>query len=175
MDVEQLFANFQYQDLQWFVPVMAGLIIIVGGLLIGMIRGMNAGVIVAIFFGGLMSLSPVLLNTLEQRQAGPATPASTDVARGAAELAVLNSRVVADLSRVVASMRNTLDGLTPMVTAEPGTTPSPVVVDRFTSGLSDLEARIDAAVSSVSRANLLSERLQDDLDELETELRSAAR
>ncbi|MEM1181163.1 MAG: hypothetical protein AAGM22_22665, partial [Acidobacteriota bacterium] len=59
-------ADFQYDDLQWLLPVLAGLLIIVGGLLAGIIRGMTAGVIVALFFGGLMAMSPVILNALQR-------------------------------------------------------------------------------------------------------------
>ncbi|MBJ3777571.1 hypothetical protein [Acuticoccus mangrovi] len=171
MDFEQLFANFQYNDLQWFIPVMAGLVIIVGGLLIGIIRGMTAGVIVALFFGGLMSMSPVLLNAL-QRQANPVNAVSADVARGAAELSVLNHDVVTELSRVVATMRSTLAGLAPIVTPAEGEDDNGVA-ERFNQSLADTEERLDAAISSLSRANLLRTRLEEDVQTLEVEMRRA--
>jgi hypothetical protein len=178
MDFEQLFADFQYQDLQWFLPVLAGLVIIVGGLLIGVIRGMTAGVIVALFFGGLMSMSPVLLNAL-QRTTDPVSQVSADVARGAAELAVLNNEVTMDLSRVVQSLRTTMDGLSPMVTARDDaqgqTGIDPDLAQRFTQGLSDTEDRLDATLDTMSRANRLRQRLEGDMEALEMELRRAGR
>ncbi|MEM7696382.1 MAG: hypothetical protein AAF318_18175 [Pseudomonadota bacterium] len=170
MELNELFSNFEYDDLQWFVPMAAGLVIIVGGLLIGMIRGMTAGVIVALFFGGLMCMSPVLLNALE-RTDGRADRVTAAVARSAAELSQLNNDVVVDLSRVVATVRTALDGLSPLVTED---ALDAAVVQRFGQSLTDTEERLDAAIGSLSRTQLLRERLNEDLRDLEAELRRAA-
>lgn len=172
MEVEQLFQDFQYQDLQWFIPVLAGLLIIVGGILVALIRNFTAGVIVALLFGGLMTMSPVLLNTLQRAQ-NPVAGVTADVAQNAAELAVLNSEVMRDLSRVVVSMRSALEGLAPVVAPENGDPPDAAVARRFTQSLSDMEERLDAATSSVQRADTLRARLEEDIDVLQLEIRRA--
>lgn len=170
MTAEQLFQNFQYVDLQWFIPVLAGLVIIVGVLLVALIRGITAGAIVALLFGGLMSLSPVLLNALERTQ-GVAAAANVDVARGAAQLAVLNSEVVTDLSRVVATLRTALEGLQPLVAAQASETPSagPQAAQNYSQSLADTETRLDATLDSLERANLLRRRLEAEIAALGSE------
>jgi len=179
MHLDHLLADLQYQDLQWFIPVLAGLVIIVGGLVIGLVRGMTAGVIVALFFGGLMSMSPVLLDAL-QRTADPVNEVGAGVSRGAAQLAVLNNEVSADLSRAVQSLRTSLEGLSPVLAgrndeADEGGGIDPALARRFTQGLSDTQSRLDAALDNLTRANRLSERLEDDVEALEMELRRAGR
>ncbi|MEM6847795.1 MAG: hypothetical protein AAF580_06925 [Pseudomonadota bacterium] len=171
MNVEQLMADFQHDDLQWLLPVLAGLLIIVGGLLTGIIRGMTAGVIVALFFGGLMAMSPVILNAL-QRGGDRVGLVSADVARSAAALAELNNDVVVDLSRVVTSLRTTLDGLAPLVGEGSGVAAD--TAQRFTRGLSDTEDRLDTAISSLSQAATLRQRLSQDVQTLEAEIRRAS-
>ncbi|XWN33176.1 MAG: hypothetical protein ROR55_08945 [Devosia sp.] len=174
MDFEALFANFQYEDLQWFIPVLAGLVIILGGLLIGIVRGMTAGVLLALLFGGLMSMSPVLLNAL-QRGTDPAVMQSAEVARGAAELSILNSQVMTDMSRVVTTLRTAMETITPVVAPEGEEGENAVVAQRFAQGLSDTEERLDAAIDTLSRANVMRQRLEDDLQSLQVELRRGTR
>ncbi|WP_108662999.1 hypothetical protein [Acuticoccus kandeliae] len=169
MDVKELFDNFQTVDLQWFVPVLGGLAVIVVSLLVGLFRGMTAGVIVAILFGGLMSMSPILLNALQHREDTRVDRASASVARGAAELAALNNEAVLDISRVIATLRNALDGLGPLLRA-PEDTDTTEEVARFTQSLTDIEDRLDSAISSLSRANLLRQRLEEEIQTLEAEL-----
>jgi hypothetical protein len=170
VNLEQLFAEFQYNDLQWFIPVSSGVLIIVGSLLVALIRGMSAGVLLALFFGGLMSMSPVLLSTL-QRTATATASAGTDVARSAAELAMLNSEVITDLSRVVATLRTGLESLGPVI-APPGETPAnPGLVDRYNQTLADTEERLDSAIATLSRANLLRQRLDENINALDAEER----
>lgn len=173
MEVEQLFQDFQYQDLRWFIPVLAGLVIIVGGILVALIRNFTAGVIVALLFGGLMTMSPVLLDTLQRQQQDPVARVAAGVARNAAELAVLNSEVMRDLSRVVISMRSTLDGLTPMIAPADRDPPDVAVARRFTQSLSDMEPRIEAATATIARADALRTALQQDIQVLEVEIRRA--
>lgn len=173
MNLEQLFQDFQYDDLQWFLPVLAGLVIIVGALLIGIIRGISAGVFLAILFGGLMSMSPVLLNALQAQQARGVDTVSGDVAKSAALLAELNNDVVVDLSRAIATMRFALDGLRPVVEqdAEADLT---AVSDRYQQSLSDVEDRLNAALSSMQTSGDLRTRLAADVRRLEDEARRAA-
>lgn len=174
MEFEQLFTNFKYDDLQWFIPVLAGLVIILGGLLIGMIRGMTAGVIVALFFGGLMSLSPVLLETL-QREAYGSQPGSAALARSVAELAELNNQATMDLSRVVATMRVALEGLSPAAAAADGggegVDGGPADAASYTQALSDLGDRLDAAVETLSRAGEVRQRVSNELQSYDAGLR----
>lgn len=172
MEVEQLFQDFQYQDLQWFIPVLAGLVIIVGGILVALVRNFTAGVIVALLFGGLMTMSPVILNTLQQPQ-DPVARVTAEVAENAAQLAVLNSEVVRDLSRVVISLRSTLEGLAPMVAPQDRDPPDAAVAQRFTRSLSDLEDRLDAATDSVREADTLRAQLEEDIGVLQMEIRRA--
>jgi len=175
MQLEDLLSNFQYEDLQWIIPVVAGLVVIVGGLLIGLIRGMTSGLIVALFFGGLLSLSPVLLNAL-QRPGGSIEAASADVARSAADLAVLNNDAVRNLSRILATMRTSLDTLSPVVTGTgENEAVDPALTQRFNQSLSDMEERLDAAVNALSRDTLLRQRLEEDIAALEAELRRQPR
>lgn len=184
MNIEQLFENFQSDDLRWFVPVAAGLAIIVFGLLIGLLRGMTGGVLLGLVVGGVMVMSPVLLDALERPErggtaAGSASNSSAVVARGAAQLSVLNAEVVTELSRVVSTLRNTIAGLEPLVSPEVGAdgvarAPDPLVAQRFTSSLTDTEQKLDLAIASLQRANTLRERLVSDMDALELEMRRAA-
>jgi hypothetical protein len=172
MEVDQLFQDFQYQDLQWFIPVLAGLVIIVGGILVAFIRNFTAGVIVALLFGGLMTMSALILNTL-QRPQDPVAFETANVARSAAELAVLNGEVVRDLSRVVVSLRSTLDGLRPMVAPDDRDPPDAAVAQRFTQSLMGMEDRLDEATDAVQRAGVLRAELENDLRDLEDQIRRA--
>ena len=52
MDLGQLYNGLSYDDLKWLVPVLGGLALIVGGLFIGIVRGMTAGLLMTLFFGG---------------------------------------------------------------------------------------------------------------------------
>ncbi len=170
MDFDQLFANFQYNDLQWFIPVSAGVLIIIGSLLVALIRGMTAGVLLALFFGGVMSMSPVLLSTL-QRTATATASAGNDVARSAAELAMLNNEVITDISRVMSTMRTALESLEPVVSPPGGTPDNPGLAERFEQSIDDSEERLDSAIATLSRANLLRQRLEENINTLNAEQR----
>lgn len=172
MELEQLFRDFQYDDLQWFIPVMAGLFIIVGGLLIGIIRGMTAGVLLGLFFGGLMCLSPVLLNTLQAQQTRAVDPVSSDVAKSVALLSELNNDVVVDISRAIATMRFALDGLRPVVENDADLDRA-AVLERYEQSLSDVEERLNAALASMQSSGELRTRLAADVRRMEDEVRRA--
>ena len=174
MDVEHLFRDFQPDDLQWFIPIAAGMLVIVGALLVAIIRGMTSGVIVAIIFGGLLSMSPIILETLERdgrigsRGAEPSV--APGVARGAAELAALNNEAITELNRVVTSMRTTLAG----VDADLFAGDDPTATQRYTSGLADAEQQLEAAVAALERTEAVRDALADDVATLEGELERAA-
>lgn len=172
MDIAQLLQSVA-ADPEAFLPVVAGLAIVAGGLLIGILRGMSGGVLAALLFGGLFSMSPALLDTLERTDERDGLVAA-DVARGAAQLAVLNSEVVTDLSRVVATLRTTLAGLAPLVSPETGVggrsiAPDPLLAQRFSQSLSDTEERLDVAIASLERVNTLRVRLESEMEALDTQ------
>lgn len=166
MELENLFENFQYVDLRWFIPVIAGLFVIIGAVLVALIRNFNAGVIIALLFGGLLTMSPVILDALE-RSPGPPDRGAREVrqvARDAAELALFNGAVVHDLSRVVNSMRSVLEGLTPVLNASGGN--DTAAATRFQSNMDDLTERLDAATADVGRIDTLRSELEGTLEEL---------
>ena len=176
MDIEQLVSDFLSEDPQLFLPVLAGLVIILGGLIIGIFRGMTAGVIIALLFGGLMSMSPILLDSLERTNARVNT-VSAEVAQGAAQLSLLNSEVVTDLTRVVTTMRTALEGLGPLITPSGGaesTGGDPQVAQRFSQTLSDTEERLDIAIAAIDRVNAVKQRLQSNMAALEVEMQRAS-
>lgn len=181
MNLEQLFQNFQYDDLQWFIPVIAGLLIIVGGLLIGMIRGITAGLIVALFFGGLMCMSPVILNAL-QRQATSLNLALVEVTRSAAALTSLNNEMISELSRVVNSMRIALDTVGPLLEnpggaddgSEDGNSADNELSSRFSQSLSASADRLNVVSDNVAEGQVLIRRLDANVQALEGELRRAS-
>lgn len=178
MNIEQLLADFRYEDLQWVVPVLAGLVVVVGGLLIGIVRGMSAGVVVALLFGGLLSLSPVMLDAL-QRNGERVAPVTADVARGAAELAVLNNDVLSELARVLTTLRTVMNSVT--ATGRSASEGEGVTLQTdeerialMTGSLTRTKEQIDAAISTLARANLLRQRLEEDMQSLEVEVRRPA-
>ncbi|MCF3936557.1 hypothetical protein L1787_24500 [Acuticoccus sp. M5D2P5] len=162
------------------MPVLAGVVIILGALLIGIFRGMSGGVIVAILLGGLMASSPVILDTLQRQERAATTPdatltATAVVARGAAELAEVNNQAILDLSRIVATMRNTLQGLGPRLAAagDDADADGSTLADRFDRSLSDIEERLDSAIASLSRANEVRARLDRDIETLDAQINDA--
>jgi hypothetical protein len=164
MEIEHLFETLQINDLQWFIPVVAGLVIIVGGLLIGMIRGMSGGVIVALLFGGLMSLSPTLLETLERSVGFPPDDVAP-VARSAAGLAIANREALGDLSGALGAVGEALDGL-PAALRQPGdAAPNPAVA-RLADSLEDLRGRIAEAIAAAEQGEAASLRLESALEDM---------
>ncbi len=173
MSFEQLYETLTVEDLEWVVPLGGGVLVLVGALLVGVVRGMTSGVLVAVFFGGLLTVSPLLLGALDrtERRAGGASP---EVVRGAAELSLLNSEVVTDLSRVVATLRTALSSLAPIVEENgDGGDADPRVAQRFSQSLNDTAERLDVAIGSLERANALRDELRDDMDALAVELGGA--
>lgn len=171
MNVEQLLQNFQITDLEWLIPVVAGLVIIVGGLLIALVRGVSAGVIIAIFFGGLLSLSPVLLNALERQSTTPGSSHAVEVARDTAALAKLNNTTIVDLSRVVTTMRTALEGVIPSLEAAADI--DPAAKARLTQAMSSSAERLDAISNNVAQSQVMLRDLDAALDALENEMRRA--
>ncbi|RAH96963.1 hypothetical protein DLJ53_30250 [Acuticoccus sediminis] len=183
MEIEQLIDQFLAQDPNLLVPVLAGCVIILGGLLIGIFRGMTGGVIVALLFGGVMTTSPILLGKVEI----PGETVTTDtvdparlgaeVAHGAAQLAVANSEAVTGLTRVVNSMRLAMEGLGPVLapttegTESSGDTAD--VVARFTQSLDAAGTQLDQASASLDKINSLRSELESDMSELESALDGA--
>ena len=170
MDLGQIFQNFQYADLQWVVPVLAGLVIIVGALLAGIIRGMSAGVIIALFFGGLMALSPTLV-TLFQPRSDPHATETARVTESVAALAQLNTAVATDLSRVITTVRTSLASLEPLVQAAANANGAGIDAAQFSRTLQDTETRLDQAIDSLSSAGNARAQLEDDLQALQVEMR----
>lgn len=169
MDVGDLFRDFQYDDLQWVVPVLAGLLIIVGALLAGIIRGMSAGVIIAIFFGGLMAMAPTLV-TLVQPRNDRLAEVTSSTARSAAELAEVNNEVVTDLVRAMTTLRRAVSDLRPVVRAANGEGDQ-LGTGGFEQSLTDAESRLDEAIDTLSTSANVRSRLADDMQALEVERR----
>ena len=178
MDIEQLIQNVLSEDPNLFIPVAAGCVLVVGGILIGLFRGMTGGVVVALLFGGLMAASPVLLGKvapgMPETEAAPAAPAPADtltarVARQAGELALMNSDALTGLTRVVNSMRLALDGFE-QVNAPSGDVASeaPDGATRFRDSLDAAAAQLDEASTALDRINGLRTRLESDISELES-------
>ncbi|UOM33719.1 hypothetical protein [Acuticoccus sp. I52.16.1] len=181
MDIEQLINDFLAQDPDLLIPVLAGCAIIVGGLLIGIFRGMTGGVIVALLFGGLMTTSPILIGkvTPPEPEMGANDPAllAADVAKGAAQLSIINSEAVTSLTRVVNSMRLALDGLGQVVAptgGAAGDSAGSEVASRFASSLDSAGTQLDQASASLDRINTLRTQLEDDIEKLQSALDGAA-
>ncbi len=169
MDWNSLFQNFQYDDLQWVVPVLAGLLIIVGALLSGIIRGMAAGVIIALFFGGLLAMSPTLVALVEPER-DQLSVASAELTQDVAALSQANAEAVQALGKVIQSMRDSLNALEPVVSAAGAE--SPALSDTgFREALQDLQTEIGAAANAISRPSELGTGVAQDLEALQVELR----
>lgn len=156
MQLEELLSGLSYEDLKWLVPVLGGLIIIVGGLLIGLLRGLNSGLLVTLFFGGLLCLSPVLLNALERRPSG-ASVTAVEAARANAALATLNNDMIRDLTRVVNSSRIALEGLVPVLEANEADTDA---VDRFKQSLTSAADRLSVISDNMAEGQVLIRKLE---------------
>ncbi|ORE96561.1 hypothetical protein ATO13_06845 [Stappia sp. 22II-S9-Z10] len=183
VDIQQLIENVLSEDPDLFIPVLAGCAIILGGLVIGILRGMTGGVIVALLFGGLMTASPILVGkagmsdgttsraSTAAADADATPPVTAAVAQGAAEMALLNAEAITSLTRVVNSMRLALDGLGQVVAPQAGEDgASSEVVTLFSDSLDAAGDQLDEASLSLDQINLLRSRLQSDLNELQSAL-----
>jgi len=189
VEIEQLIENFVSEDPDLYIPVLVGVALVVGGLLIGLFRGMTGGILVALLIGAMMTLSPVWLETLD-RQAGLTEPEAPDsrrieaeVARGAAQLSVLNSEMVEDLTRVINSMRSALVGLEPVLAAQAATGEgeegetddgAPETAQQFTANLTTAGTEVDDALENLSEMNQVRAALQSSIRELDALLASPA-
>lgn len=173
MNFGQMFQNFSYEDLQWLLPVLAGLVIIVGALVVALFRGMNAGVLVALLLGGVMSLSPTLLGRLEQNALAAVSPLPAEVARGAAELALLNSEVVTDLSAVMGTLRNAIAGLAPLLSAGADISADPEAAALFAQSLIDTETQLGRTTASIERINRLRADVREQVRLLDADILAA--
>ena len=156
MDLGQLFSGLSYDDLKWFIPVLGGFALIVGGLLIGLLRGMTAGLLMTLFFGGLLCLSPVLLDALERRPAASSI-AAVEAARSNAQLTALNNDMIRDLTRVVNSSRIALEGLVPVLEANEADTDA---VDRFKQSLTSAADRLSVISDNMAEGQVLIRKLE---------------
>lgn len=185
MELSQLFQNFQYEDLQWVVPVFAGLLIIVGALLAGIIRGMSAGVIIAIFFGGLMAMAPTLV-TLVEPQGDRLAEVNSKVTQSAAQLATINNEVSTDLARAMTTLRRAVADLRPALdqtaaaqtgqaangqTANGQTDNGQAASGQFSQSIEAAEQRLNEAIDTLSNSANARTQLEADLQELQVELR----
>lgn len=173
MDIEHLFSQLTYHDLQWMAPVAAGLVIVIGGLLIGIVRGMSVGVLAALILGGAMSLSPIIVGVLDKTPRNQLSPATLKYARDNLALASLNSEAANGLIRVANSMRIALDGLSPLL--DGSGEGDAAAVARYKRSLDDLEERIKAISGSVGEGEELVRSLTDDLDALAAEAAAGQR
>ena len=173
MEVEKLFENFQYQDLRWFIPVLAGLFVIVGAILVALIRNFNAGVIVALLFGGLMTMSPVILDALQKPQNTVARETGR-VAQSAAELPRRSmERWCATCRGWSSRCAQPSRDLHPWSHRNGPGTPTRLLPGGFVQSLSDMNERLDAATNSVERINTMRANLEADLDSFRGALRRA--
>lgn len=172
MDFEQLLADFRYEDIEWFIPVSAGVLIIVFSLLIGIFRGMSPGVLMALVIGGLMSMSPIVLDALEEPSVVGPRADIVSVVRSASDVAELNNDLIVDLSRVVASMRLAMESVSPALALEPGEDRDEAI-DRFANSVQDVEERINVVIDSMQRSSELRQSLASNLSELEAAVAAA--
>lgn len=185
MEIEQLIENFVSEDPDLYIPVLVGVALVAGGLLIGLFRGMTGGILVALLVGAMMTLSPVWLDALD-RQAGvqeeetvpEGQRIAAEVAKGAAELSVLNSEMVADLTRVINSMRSALVGLEPVLAAqsdgEEGDDDTAPTGQQFTANLASAGTEVDNALENLSDINQVRASLQASIRELDALLATPA-
>lgn len=168
MDLGQLFNGLSYDDLKWFIPVLGGFALIIGGLLIGLLRGMTAGLLMTLFFGGLLCLSPVLLDALERRPAASSI-AAVDVARTNAQLTTLNNDMIRDLTRVVNSARISLDALVPLLSANGA---DAAAVERFKQSLTSTGDRLSVISDNMAEGQVMIRRLDTAVQTMEADLHS---
>lgn len=171
MNLDQILENFQYLDLQWLVPITAGVLVIVGGLLIGLVRGVTAGVIVALFFGGLLCLSPVLLNALQRQTGGALSPSSVTLARDTVGIAKLNNTMITDLTRVMTTVRAALEDAAPLLDREEV---DPAVKAKFTEAMTTSQERLTALSDNLAQGQVMLRELDAALQALETDYRRTA-
>ena len=165
MSLDQIFQSFRVDDLKWFIPVIGGLFIIIGGLVTGLVRGQMAGVFITLFFGGLLTISPVMLDALE-RKTSTLNPAEVDVTRSTAKLATLNNAMISDLTRVVTSLRATLDSAGPLLETE-GV--DAAALTRFRDSLAASVDRLDVVSGNVAQGQVLVRELDANLHALDDE------
>ena len=169
MDIAQVFEDLTHQDLQWLAPVAAGLVIVIGSLFIGIIRGMSVSIFAALLLGGAMSLSPVILRTLEEPRPNVATAAEVRYARDATRFASLESETLRELVRIANSMRLVLDGLAPLVEEASDAAGDAEAATRYKTSLDDLAARIESISGKAGEAETLLRNLTNDVDALAAE------
>ncbi len=165
MSLDQIFQSFRVDDLKWFIPVLGGLFIIIGGLATGLVRGQIAGVFITLFFGGLLTISPVMLDALE-RKTSTLNPAEVAVTRSTAKLVTLNNEMINDLTRVVTSLRATLESAGPLVATEGADAQA---LSRFKDSLAASVDRLDTVSGNVAQGQVLVRELDTNLHTLEDE------
>lgn len=169
MDFDGLIGNLTTGDLEWLVPVLAGLLVIVGALLAGIIRGMTAGVIVALLVGGLLAMSPTLVSLLAPA-GGRLSEAGAGVSLDAARLAEANSAAVTDLGRAVGEVRAALEALEPLVAAAEDAD-GQLPAGEFRDAVADFRDAFADARDNLSRSAELSGDLGGGIAALEQEMR----
>lgn len=165
MSLDQIFQSFRVDDLKWFIPVLGGLFIIIGGLATGLIRGQIAGVFITLFFGGLLTISPVMLDALE-RKTSTLNPAEVAVTRSTVKLAMLNNEMISDLTRVVTSLRATLESAGPLVETESADAQA---LAKFKESLATSVDRLNTVAASVAQGQVLMRELDANLHTLDDE------
>ena len=175
MDIAQIFKDLNHQDLQWLAPVAAGLVIVIGSLFIGIIRGMSVSIFAALLLGGAMSLSPVILRTLEQPRPNVTSEAELQYACDAAAFATLDNETARELVRITNSMRLVLDGLAPLVEEASNAAGDAEAATRYKTSLDDLAARIESISGKAGEAETLLRNLTNDVDALAAEAQAHPR
>ncbi|MEM0906515.1 MAG: hypothetical protein AAGJ94_04070 [Pseudomonadota bacterium] len=184
--IEQVIQQHEIESLDWLVPLGAGALIILVALLVSLIRGMTGGVLVALIVGGLMTMSSIILDSLERRDSvgDEAMNVVSGLSRDTADLAKLNHSILVDLSRVMNSMRLALDGITPVLEPQTPTAgvastagadvtagASPSVnndaVERFKQSLSQSADSLSGISSNISNGDSLIDRIEAGLEDLD--------
>lgn len=165
MNFGEVFQSFQLDDLKWFIPAIGGFLIIIGGIASGLMRGQIGGVFIALFFGGLLCVSPVLLDALE-RKTSTLNPSEVEVTRSVAKLATLNNEMISDLTRVVTALRSTLESAAPLVESEDA---DAAALAQFRQSLATSVDRLNTVSGNVAQGQVLVRELDTNLHTLEDE------
>jgi len=168
MNLDQLFQDFRTTDLEWLIPIGAGFLLILGGILIALVRGVSAGVVAALLFGCLLTLSPVLLDALE-RQPSRASPQAAELAQETAALVKLNNAAINDLSRVVTTVRTAIEGLIPEIAGSAAI--DPAAKARLDQAMAASAERLDAIAKNVAESQVMVRDLDATLDALGNDTR----
>ena len=167
MNFGEVFQNFQLDDLKWFIPMIGGFLIIIGGIATGLMRGQIGGVFIALFFGGLLCVSPVMLDALE-RKTSTLNPAEIEVTRSTAKLATLNNEMISDLTRVVTALRGTLENAAPLIETDEGDAQA---LAQFKQSLATSIDRLNTVSGAIAKGQVLVRELDANLHTLEDEFR----